>query len=47
MGGAFLVSGAVFRGTDPRLSNVLIAVAVLLCLRALLTGRGGRRHSRL
>ena len=47
MGGAFLVSGTVVRGTDHRLSDVLIAVAVLLCLRALLTGRGGRRHSGL
>jgi predicted unusual protein kinase regulating ubiquinone biosynthesis (AarF/ABC1/UbiB family) len=47
MGSAFLVSGAVVRGTDPPLSDVLIGVAVLLCLRALLTGHGGRRHPRL
>jgi predicted unusual protein kinase regulating ubiquinone biosynthesis (AarF/ABC1/UbiB family) len=43
VGGAFLVSGAIVRAGDHRLSDVLLVVAVVLCLRALVAGRG-RRH---
>jgi len=44
LGSAFLVSGAVVRAGDHGLSNVLMAVAALLCLRALFGGGRGRRH---